>query len=423
MNNFFTQLKEMARAIKLSRDEKQVMRMSLYTYFEKNPMGTFDAPKKITKPVPSMYYFFSPRYMVPVALLLVVGLSGGTAFAAEGALPGNPLYAVKIQVNERVAVALARTPEAKASVHASLATTRLEEAETLAAHGKLDATATAELANNFVAHSEAAQSNASDVETNDPGMAAQLGAQFNGALSAHGAILAQLGDDSADAETMQNSRSLAMEVAKETERGTRHNSGEGVSVVLALADAPAPEVPASAAHVRTFAATAQETAGSASSSVQAPTSTKSKAKDLHNSGTKEVSKESEQNTQRNAQIVASLSTQAASSLAIVSADLAAFKSLLDEATAAQITAQIAGMQTLLASANASLTAGDTSTAKNDFESVIHSSIKLDAYLKAGQKFNQHLLNGLLDNSGGNDHGSNGDSSQGSDEGVKVDLHL
>ncbi|HEV8666577.1 MAG TPA: hypothetical protein VN665_01875, partial [Candidatus Paceibacterota bacterium] len=107
MNNFFTQFKNLGRTIKLSQGEKQRMRVNLYNYLEQNPMDAFTAPVKIiSKPVASPFFFFSPRYMVPIALLLVVGLSGGTAFAAEGALPGNPLYAVKVNVNEPVQVAL-----------------------------------------------------------------------------------------------------------------------------------------------------------------------------------------------------------------------------------------------------------------------------------------------------------------------------
>lgn len=382
MNNFFTQLKDTARAIKLSRDEKQAMRVSLYTHFEKNSMGTFAAPVQRHRPTPSMYFFFSTRYVVPVALLLMVGISGGTAFAAQTALPGEPLYAIKIHVNEAVQAALATTPGAKALVHAQLATTRLEEAETLASTGRLDATTTAELAGNFAAHIKAAHRNARDVEANDPGEAAQLNAQVNGALAAHGAILAQIGGDSADVETMQNSHSLALQVEQEAGwRGNAFDAGTHTKTV----EAAAPQTSIASGGTSTAAIRTAKAKHTESQYISAPES------------------------QQDARIAASLGAQASSSLAAVMQDVATLNPLLDAATAAQIRAQLESAQALYASADASLAAGDVSAAKDAFGSVIRLSIQLDAYLKAGEKFNRHLLNGLLDNADRTEGGGDAES--------------
>ncbi len=411
MNNFFTQLKNSARTTKLAQSEKQAMRMRLYTYLENNPVAATAAPApKITKPVPSMYYFFSPQYMVPVALLLVIGLSGGTAFAAQSALPGEPLYAIKINVNEAVQTALATSPESKAQVNAQLATTRLEEAETLASQGTLDATTTAELAANFTAHAQAAQAGTQTLASNDPGTAAQLDTDFNSTLAAHGAILAQIGDDSKSDETMQNSNVLAMQVRQEAERGNQDNgsnSDNGLSLAIATdTNAPAPAAtatPQNDARIRTFAAVAPQTSATGSASSSA-TSTPVP----HPTSGITLSKTS--GSANDPKVAASLSAQASTSLAAAQQDFAVLKKSLDGSTSAQISAQLAILQTNYASAAAELAAGNASAAVQDFTSVIRASVKLDAYLKAGEKFNIHLLSGLLGNSdnnnsqGGNDSG-------------------
>ena len=374
MNNFFTQLKEKARTIRLSHDEKQSMRVQLHTYFEQNPIGTFDVPAKIPKPMPSMYYFFSPRYLVPAALLLVVGLSGGTAFAAQSALPGNPLYAIKININEKVQTALATTPQAKAEVNAQLATNRLEEAETLAVSGKLDATTTAELAANFSEHAKAAQDNTADVGASDPGTAAQLGAQFNGTLAAHSAILAQIGDDASSSTTVDNAHSLAMEIQNQTGHGKR--AGDGGSVLALATDTNAP-TPAAAPQLKTMSAVSTDFAAS---------STASEA--VH---------------PVDPAIAASLSAQASTSIAAALQDFAAIKPSLDAATSEQIAAQFAAIQN-------NYTAGN-------FALAIRLAVKLDAYIKAGKKFNINLLSGLLTNTNTQD----ASSSEGGNSNVEIHL--
>ena len=82
---------------------------------------------------------------IAIALLIVLVAGTGVASAAQSSLPGDALYPIKTDVTEPLRVALAPTPEAKAQVEASIATTRLEEAETLAAQGKLDASKQAQI--------------------------------------------------------------------------------------------------------------------------------------------------------------------------------------------------------------------------------------------------------------------------------------
>ena len=117
MHDPLNKLKQAADAIRLSHDEKAIMRANLF--------AAIDAAKYTpVLQVRTAYVWASWRYSASFALLLVFVLGGGTAYAAQGALPGGLLYPVKVYVNESVAEALATSPEAKLSFHASRAEER-----------------------------------------------------------------------------------------------------------------------------------------------------------------------------------------------------------------------------------------------------------------------------------------------------------
>lgn len=77
--------------------------------------------------------------------LAVLFIGAGTSYAAESALPGDVLYSIKIHVNEKVAEALAPSHSARAAVVAAHTLRRLQEAETLAAQGRLSASTSAQI--------------------------------------------------------------------------------------------------------------------------------------------------------------------------------------------------------------------------------------------------------------------------------------
>lgn len=78
-----------------------------------------------------------PRWAVAVcAVLLVFVLSGSTVLAADGSMPGNPLYAVKL-MTENVRISLAGSEEDKAELYAAFAGRRVAELEYMVEKGKL----------------------------------------------------------------------------------------------------------------------------------------------------------------------------------------------------------------------------------------------------------------------------------------------
>jgi hypothetical protein len=125
----------------MTDEERRALRGSLEAHMEAHPLGGMKSPY-------SWVSFMHVRSMVLVPVLILM-LGSGTAFAAQNALPGDALYAIKINVNEAVAGALAVSDEAKASYNTNVAAERLKEAQALAAANKLSAETTDTLAQNY----------------------------------------------------------------------------------------------------------------------------------------------------------------------------------------------------------------------------------------------------------------------------------
>ena len=163
-------------------------------------------------PYSVIYSWFSLRFAMPMAAVLVVVLGTGTVYAAEGALPGDTLYAVKVSVTEPMREVLAFSQTAKADFHTKVVQERLEEAETLVSQGRLNESTTKALEENFNKHVAAAQTITKALAEGDPDTAADMAAALDSSLSAHGAILARLGDDSEDDHARQYSAQLGLNV-------------------------------------------------------------------------------------------------------------------------------------------------------------------------------------------------------------------
>lgn len=125
---FFRHTKE----IRLTPEEKAASNTALFAYMKEHPVRE----GQVIRPLWQRSTFLHP---VPVALLILLLLGGGTAYAAEGSLPDEALYPIKIHVNEAIREKLALSPTAKAKWDARVTERRLEEAEKLISAGKLTA--------------------------------------------------------------------------------------------------------------------------------------------------------------------------------------------------------------------------------------------------------------------------------------------
>jgi hypothetical protein len=133
-----------AKDIKMTANEKLVIKQNLEVLVKATP-SPFGFPPKAERPrlgqqIRSPYLFglsFFAKGLVLAALVLVIG-GGSLSFAAEGALPGDWLYPIKINVNEKAKEITLRTSEARVAWQEKRIERRLEELDKLVADNKIN---------------------------------------------------------------------------------------------------------------------------------------------------------------------------------------------------------------------------------------------------------------------------------------------
>lgn len=193
MNNELEKFIKRAKSVKLQEEERALMKTELLAFIERQGK----AKQVMAVPPQSLASYYAKFLLRPIPLMVIFLLliSTGTSFAAQNALPGDILYPVKIHVDETVQSWLAVTPDAQARLQARLAATRLKEAETLAAEGKLDEDTSLMLQDNFANHSQQFKESLNTLKTNDIAAAADASSDFETSLMAHGKILNKLSQD------------------------------------------------------------------------------------------------------------------------------------------------------------------------------------------------------------------------------------
>jgi hypothetical protein len=127
-----------------------------------------------------------------LALVLVAGT--GVAYAAGSALPGEPLYGVKVNIEEPIQGAFATSAQAQAEWGAQLATRRLAEAETLAAQNKLTPQAISTVTSGLDQATEQFDANVAQIATSsgNAAIAANLESNMEATLAANTQVLSQI---------------------------------------------------------------------------------------------------------------------------------------------------------------------------------------------------------------------------------------
>ncbi len=117
-------LKEYTQKASLTQEEKFVMLQNIREYSNNHPIKT-------------SYYsvFFKHSIAYASMFALIIGTSA-TSFAAEDSLPGDILYPIKTNINEKIVKSLAFSNAQKAKVSVSLVDKRLGELEQMIIENK-----------------------------------------------------------------------------------------------------------------------------------------------------------------------------------------------------------------------------------------------------------------------------------------------
>lgn len=131
--NFIKSVKD----IKLSETEKLVLRNKISEFISFNPIRD----KAYIPGTKNYLSIFEVKYFArATALVLIFGIvagGSGVSYAASDALPGEKLYNVKVNINEKIEESLAFSTEAKVVVESKQVERRLEETQTLVKENKL----------------------------------------------------------------------------------------------------------------------------------------------------------------------------------------------------------------------------------------------------------------------------------------------
>lgn len=190
-NNLEQQLKKM-RNIKLSEEEKRDLKASIDAHARVGDVRNANPSRQYEQRSHILAVFIKSKYsMTGLAIGLMLLVGGGTSFAAQDALPGDFLYPVKTEVNERVEGAFAIGAEAEAEFESERAERRLTEAQKLAAKGELNADTRAQVEQKFETHVRSALARAESLSGEAKAdIATRIQSRIESALSAHADVLA-----------------------------------------------------------------------------------------------------------------------------------------------------------------------------------------------------------------------------------------
>ncbi|MBP6860457.1 MAG: hypothetical protein KBC38_02775 [Candidatus Pacebacteria bacterium] len=145
MNDFPTEFKNEAYRLRMTEAERSRVRARVLRATRTRVQSPYMTAFSFMTHQRSLAYAFS-------FVVILLGGTGGTLYASEGALPGDTLYTIKTSVTEPLSGVFAVSREAETEWHAKLAVKRLTEAEELAKAGRLTDENGVELAVAFTKH-------------------------------------------------------------------------------------------------------------------------------------------------------------------------------------------------------------------------------------------------------------------------------
>ena len=204
--DFETYLRELGLTDSLTPTERTRMRELLSEYARMKP-----ARHAMSGGAGTFARFFPQPFAAGFAALLIFALSStGIAYAAEGTLPGDPLYPVKVQVIEPIQTALITKPAEKVAWHMTLAERRIDEAAALAQKNALTPQTETKLEERFADNVAQAQSLISTDATSSTQIAQSA---FATRLSAYDSVLAHIGEGRDASSTLALRHSIHEKIA------------------------------------------------------------------------------------------------------------------------------------------------------------------------------------------------------------------
>lgn len=221
-DNDVTRLSDAIRQLRMDDTVRADMRARLSSYADMHEVRS-----NVRTATPSFAGLFGPRALVgALVVVLLVSTSGGMAYASSDALPGDPLYRVKVSFAEPVAGTLITNPAKKAAWNAMLAERRLAEAITLASRGELSTESRTYLESRFAHFAQEAEAGASLVAVEgDPVTAFALRSDLEARLVAHADLVEYLAESEGAESERFELKTLVHGIARERDRVVANRQG------------------------------------------------------------------------------------------------------------------------------------------------------------------------------------------------------
>jgi hypothetical protein len=230
MEKFLQKFKKLRNLIVFDPGEKAAGRERLASYLRGAEAVRAQNVIRLSSYKSPLLTIIKNRYMPIFASILILALLGsGTSFAAEGALPGDLLYPVKIKVNEQVATALAFSTKDKARLDANLAAKRLAETAELAAKGRLSGEVEIELEHSFQASADRAEKHIRFLEDsgddNDDRDATEIRLEFENVLQTRAKLLQEILSQASSTTDLEQIFSAVDLILNSSSSVSRHRRG------------------------------------------------------------------------------------------------------------------------------------------------------------------------------------------------------
>ncbi|MEX2369344.1 MAG: hypothetical protein WD552_03065 [Candidatus Paceibacterota bacterium] len=166
-----------------------------------------------------------------VAFAAILFLVGGVSLAAEQALPGDPLYPIKLNVNESFLSLTALSPTSDAVYQSRLASRRIAELEVLAARGELSEIISTHLTTAISKHTALAREEIAKISASgDKGDAASLETELSSSLATHSDILSDLSNQNGQLSTVTANAATRLRQAAQGETVNSISSASSTEV-------------------------------------------------------------------------------------------------------------------------------------------------------------------------------------------------
>ncbi|MEK7612240.1 MAG: DUF5667 domain-containing protein [Patescibacteria group bacterium] len=192
-------LKKLFAKIMMTQEEKSTTKRYLEAFAELHPVRNTDFIRHTLQRSILQRFTLYTRTM-PIILAITLLLGGGVSLGAQNSLPGDALYPVKVNINERIRGALTLTSdEARANYQVALVARRLVEAEQVAQDGDINDTVLSRIEANFQRHADNVEERIKQLEAKENfEAAADVNARFENAVRVHEDILRRFAERQAD---------------------------------------------------------------------------------------------------------------------------------------------------------------------------------------------------------------------------------